>query len=91
MWSTGTLSARHPAIPLLISTDTREQENILESRQFSYSESSNDNTQSSLDSRIPIGSIRSIKLIGIPDPLDIGILLDIIQLKMSRCLMTHVK
>jgi hypothetical protein len=57
---------------------------LLESRQLANTKGRNHDTQSTLDSRVPIGRIGSIKLIGIPHPLNIGVLFNVVELDMSQ-------
>jgi len=55
-----------------------EELDVLESTQFSNSERGDYNTQSTLDPRVTIGSIRSVKFIGVSDPFNIRVLLDVV-------------
>jgi hypothetical protein len=61
-----------------------ERVDSLESRQLANTKGRNHDTQSTLDSRVPIGRVGSIKLVGVSHPLDVGILLDVIELNMSQ-------
>lgn len=53
---------------------------ILQGRELSNAKCGNDYSQPALDSRVPIGSIGSIELIGISDPFNIGVLLNVVEL-----------
>lgn len=52
----------------------------LEGAQLSNTKGSDNNSQTTFDSRIPIGGVRCVQLIGITDPFNIWVLLNIIKL-----------
>lgn len=90
MCRTGTRSARHPAIPLLVSYATKSSPaNSLECRKLSHTKSSDYHSQPTLDPRVPVRRIRRIELIGISHPLDIGISLNIVELQSASSLDLH--
>jgi hypothetical protein len=62
----------------------REEGHILEGTQFTNSESSDDNAQPALYSRVPVRSVGRIELIRISNPLDIGVFLNVIELWVSH-------
>jgi hypothetical protein len=90
MCRTGTRSARHPAIPLLVSYATKsDPTDSLECGKFSNTKRSDYHSQPTLDPRVPIRSIRRIELISISHPLDIRISLNIVELQSTSSLDLH--
>lgn len=71
---------RDTTTPSVYSTSHTAHVDSLQGAQLAHTEGGDDHPQSALDSGISIGRIRRIELIGISHPLDIGVLLDVVEL-----------